>query len=105
MAALLQVRSATILDTEEFRRPGPRRDGQGRLIQPKRKTVIFSEEKMVCSMQQFEPFRWHLQSNDSGLASYVAGQIDRTLSWKVMINAHRCYNKLTNKLTYRNYCS
>lgn len=56
-------------------------------------------------MQQFEPFRWHLQSNDSGLASYVAGQIDRTLSWKVMINAHRCYNKLTSKLTYRNYCS
>lgn len=24
------------------------------------------------------------QSNDSGLASYVAGQIDRTLSWKVV---------------------
>jgi len=24
-----------------------------------------------------------LQANDSGLASYVAGQIDRTLSWKV----------------------
>jgi hypothetical protein len=23
------------------------------------------------------------QANDSGLASYVAGQIDRTLSWKV----------------------
>ncbi|KAL9265298.1 Glycolate oxidase-like protein [Drosera capensis] len=24
----------------------------------------------------------HMQANDSGLASYVAGQIDRTLSWK-----------------------
>ena len=24
-----------------------------------------------------------LQTNDSGLASYVAGQIDRSLSWKV----------------------
>lgn len=23
-----------------------------------------------------------MQANDSGLASYVAGQIDRTLSWK-----------------------
>ncbi|WZZ42498.1 hypothetical protein YC2023_038757 [Brassica napus] len=27
-------------------------------------------------------FCFHLQANDSGLASYVAGQIDRTLSWK-----------------------
>lgn len=26
-----------------------------------------------------------LQANDSGLASYVAGQIDRSLSWKVEI--------------------
>jgi hypothetical protein len=24
------------------------------------------------------------QTNDSGLASYVAGQVDRTLSWKVL---------------------
>lgn len=26
-----------------------------------------------------------LQADDSGLASYVAGQIDRSLSWKVEI--------------------
>lgn len=26
-----------------------------------------------------------LQTDDSGLASYVAGQIDRTLSWKVIV--------------------
>ena len=25
----------------------------------------------------------NLQTSDSGLASYVAGQIDRSLSWKV----------------------
>ena len=31
------------------------------------------------------PGRWvgGEQSNDSGLASYVAGQIDKSLSWKV----------------------
>lgn len=28
-------------------------------------------------------FEYWEQANDSGLASYVAGQIDRTLSWKV----------------------
>ncbi|CAN6991459.1 unnamed protein product [Brassica rapa subsp. trilocularis] len=30
----------------------------------------------------FNFLRYNLQANDSGLASYVAGQIDRTLSWK-----------------------
>lgn len=30
-----------------------------------------------------------MQSNDSGLASYVAGQIDRTLSWKVVSNQYK----------------
>ena len=29
-----------------------------------------------------------LQTNDSGLASYVAGQVDRSLNWKVMSIFH-----------------
>lgn len=32
-----------------------------------------------------------LQAADSGLASYVAGQIDRTLSWKVIWLPYRIY--------------
>lgn len=30
-----------------------------------------------------ELLSWSFQADDSGLASYVAGQIDRTLSWQV----------------------
>jgi len=35
-----------------------------------------------------------MQASDSGLASYVAGQIDRTLSWKVhyLSSAHPAYS-------------
>ena len=33
-------------------------------------------------------FVFSLQTNDSGLASYVASQIDRSLSWKVREISH-----------------
>ena len=55
--------------------------------------------RVVCiSVRFFSPTEtdderrsvWRLQANDSGLASYVAGQIDRTLSWKVCLFCCRC---------------
>ena len=37
-----------------------------------------------------DSFHGVLQADDSGLASYVAGQIDRTLSWKVSQEGFYC---------------
>ena len=54
--------------------------------------VIRQVLKQSCDVSVSWAFCFHLQANDSGLASYVAGQIDRTLSWKV-----REYNSLENK--------
>ncbi|RLN39316.1 Peroxisomal (S)-2-hydroxy-acid oxidase GLO5 [Panicum miliaceum] len=41
------------------------------------------------------------QANDSGLASYVAGQIDRTLSWKLASNP----NPSTSRLLLEMICT
>lgn len=38
---------------------------------------------LIVNIPFFSSFLWAMQANDSGLASYVAGQIDRSLSWKV----------------------
>lgn len=40
------------------------------------------------------------QANDSGLASYVAGQIDRSLSWKVYYNDLQTHGLIYLQLYY-----
>ena len=78
---VLQIHSASKLDIEELWRSWPRKDGRGII-------VWIQANGSTIPSTLFNFLRYNLQANDSGLASYVAGQIDRTLSWKV-----REYNK------------
>lgn len=48
-------------------------------------------EVSIVSRFNFDLLWCMMQSNDSGLASYVAGQIDRTLSWKVLLSPYKSF--------------
>ena len=76
----MQIHLTSTSGVEKLRRPGSWHDGQGHL---KTELDINCKNVYICSSRLTKYFVMY-QTNDSGLASYVAGQVDRTLSWKVL---------------------
>jgi hypothetical protein len=77
----MQIHLTSTSGVEKLRRPGSWHDGQGHL---KTELDINCKNVYICSSLHTKYFVMY-QTNDSGLASYVAGQVDRTLSWKVLL--------------------
>ena len=97
---VLQIHFATIFDAEELWGSGSRKNGRGDNLYDFFKTRKFSYI-LICLIYFLINFLLILQSNDSGLASYVAGQIDRTLSWKVIFFSPSVKDFLDENIRHR----